>query len=129
MCTPDPPAHAAPRASSAAELDFQRADCAFRLGLDGSLRLGLDGSLHPALGDVRAGPAHGSPVARPVHHGVRLLRAPKQAKGAVTAPESARFKASRQLETETPSAGSPVAPARRGSEAHSATVCALRLAS
>ena len=77
MCTPDP--HAAPRASSAAELDFQRADCAFRLGLDGSLRLGLDGSLHPALGDVPsrgdsdgAGPAHGSPspVARPVHHGL-----------------------------------------------------------
>ena len=41
---------------------------------------------HPALGDVGgygAGPAHGSPVARPVHHGVRLLRAPKKAKGAV----------------------------------------------
>jgi hypothetical protein len=45
----------------------------------GLLRLGLDGRLHPALGDVRgdgAGPAHGSPVARPVHHGVLLLRAP-----------------------------------------------------
>ncbi len=57
------------------------------------LRLGLDGSLHPALGDVRvdgAGPAHGSPVARPVHHGVRLLRAPKQAKGAVRALHAKR---------------------------------------
>ncbi len=54
----------------------------------GLLRLGLDGRLHPALGDVGgdgAGPAHGSPVARSVHHGVtvRLLRAPKKAKGAV----------------------------------------------
>jgi hypothetical protein len=44
------------------------------------LRLGLDGRLHLALGDVRGdgpGPAYRSPVARSVHHGVRLLRTPK----------------------------------------------------
>jgi hypothetical protein len=59
----------------------------------GLLRLGLDGRLHPALGEVRgdgAGPAHGSPVSRPVHHGVRLLRAPKQAKAAVLALHAKR---------------------------------------
>jgi hypothetical protein len=49
----------------------------------GLLRLGLDCRLHPALGDVRgdgAGPAYGSPVARSVHHGVLLLRTPKDAR-------------------------------------------------
>ncbi len=56
-------------------------------------RLGLDSRLHPALGDVGgdgAAPAHGPVGARPVHHGVRLLRAPIQAKGAVRAPHAKR---------------------------------------
>ncbi len=73
----------------------------------GLLRLDLDGRLHPALGDVRGddpGPADGSPVARPVHHdGVRLFRAPIEAKGAVRALHAkrklllqiARFKSSK----------------------------------
>ncbi len=62
----------------------------------GLLRLGLDRRLHQALGDsdVRGngvGPAYGSPVARPVHHdGVRLLRAPKEVKGAFRALHAKR---------------------------------------
>ncbi len=55
--------------------------------------LGLDSRLHPALGDVGgdgAAPAHGFVGARQMHHGVRLLRAPIQAKGAVRAPHAKR---------------------------------------
>ncbi len=48
-------------------LEDAAAELCFVVGL---FRLGLDGRLHPALGDVRgdgAGPAHGSPIAHPVH--------------------------------------------------------------
>ncbi len=51
--------------------------------------LGLDSSLHPALGNVGgdgAAPAHVPAVARPVHHGVRLLRAPIQAPHTIRKP-------------------------------------------
>ena len=56
-------------------------------------RLGLDSShgLHMALGDAGgdgAAPVNDFIGARPVHHGVWLLRATIQAKGAVRAPHA-----------------------------------------
>ena len=54
-------------------------------------RLGLDSRLHMALGDAGgdgAAPVNNFIGARPVHHGVWLLRATIQAKGAVRAPHA-----------------------------------------